>query len=351
MQQGKILTILIPSYNMEHYLPQCLDSMLADGAHDALEILVVNDGSKDGTLRIAQEYASKYPATVRIIDKENGNYGSCVNRGLSEAQGKYVKVVDADDSVDKQIFSSFVQFLTETDADLVLSDFVRVDEQGLKTKQTTFPFPTGRSLPMNEVCDTPAFLDMEMHAVTYRTQCLRELHYRQTEGISYTDQQWIFLPMSAVQRVAYFPHTIYRYLVGRTGQTMDADVKLRHLSHLAQCSLDMAVQMKQAPQIQDEDSPLRTYLTTRLRLIAKEIYITSFVNYSVEMRDNLTAYDEELHKRNREMYDYIGSPGVSSFMGFQYIAYWRKHKHCNIHILKIFSKAYMALVTLKSKLS
>lgn len=98
MNIEKLLTIIIPTYNMQEYLHRCLDSLLVRAdLMDRLEVLVVNDGSKDNSSAIAHEYEAKYSQTIRVIDKENGNYGSCVNRGLVEAQGKYIKVLDADD--------------------------------------------------------------------------------------------------------------------------------------------------------------------------------------------------------------------------------------------------------------
>ena len=82
---------------MEPYLRHCLDSLIIDKGMDELEVFVINDGSKDRSSKIAREYQDKYPNTFYVIDKVNGNYGSCINRGLKEATGKYIKVLDADD--------------------------------------------------------------------------------------------------------------------------------------------------------------------------------------------------------------------------------------------------------------
>ena len=101
----KVLTIVIPAYNMEKFLPYCLDSLLIGQGTEDVEVLVVNDGSADRTSAIAHGYEERYPEVFRVIDKENGNYGSCVNRGLKEATGKYVKILDADDSFEDGAFA------------------------------------------------------------------------------------------------------------------------------------------------------------------------------------------------------------------------------------------------------
>ena len=83
----KILTLAVPTYNMEPYLEKCVRSCMCDNKH-LLEVLIVNDGSTDGSSTIAHKLQSEYPEIVTVIDKENGNYGTCVNRAISEAQGK-----------------------------------------------------------------------------------------------------------------------------------------------------------------------------------------------------------------------------------------------------------------------
>lgn len=116
---NKILTIIIPTYNMEKYLRRCLDSLIIDEeGMKQLEVLVINDGSKDSSSQIAHEYQDKYPDTYRVIDKENGNYGSCINRGLKEATGKYVKVLDADDWYNTKGLAKHILKLTSLSDDI-----------------------------------------------------------------------------------------------------------------------------------------------------------------------------------------------------------------------------------------
>ena len=182
---SKILSIIIPTYNMEKYLAYCLDSFIVEDNRDRLEVLIVNDGSKDGSLKIAKDYELRYPELYKIIDKKNGNYGSCINAALPVASGKYVKVVDADDSVNTENLDEFITFLSKNDVDLAVSDFVLVDEDRVAFKDEVYDF--GQSLfTMKELCVKDRFKEMEMHAVTYRREILIKSGYRQTEGISYS---------------------------------------------------------------------------------------------------------------------------------------------------------------------
>ena len=93
----KLLTVVIAAYNMEKYLPRCLDSIMSEKVRDRVQVIVINDGSKDKTSEIAHRYEDKCPDYITVIDKENGNYGSCMNAGVSIATGKYFRTLDADD--------------------------------------------------------------------------------------------------------------------------------------------------------------------------------------------------------------------------------------------------------------
>lgn len=221
----KVLTIIIPTYNMEKYLDKCLSSLIITNRSllKTVEVLVVIDGAKDRSSEIAHSYESQYPQVFRVIDKENGNYGSCVNRGLAEASGKYVKILDADDWFDTNQFQKYLSKLHEIDVDLVLSNCTKVDEYGNSVGGF---YITG--IRPNVVVPFSSFyreaVGIQMHCVAYRTDMLRSIDYKQSEGISYTDQQWVTRPMSVVKNAFFIKVNLYHYLVGRTGQTMDIDV-------------------------------------------------------------------------------------------------------------------------------
>ena len=121
---NKLLTLVIPTYNMEAFLPDCLNTLIVeDELMPLLEVLIIIDGSTDQSAQIGQEFADRYPDTFRVIIKSNGNYGSCVNRGIDEAQGKYIKTIDADDKCKEGSLQLFLRQISEVDADMIISDY------------------------------------------------------------------------------------------------------------------------------------------------------------------------------------------------------------------------------------
>ena len=124
----KLLTVVVPVYKVEPYINKCLDSCLIykDGESELdeelmnlIDVLIINDGTPDKSADMSREYAKRYSAYFRQIDKENGGHGSVWNMGVQEAKGKYVKFLDSDDWF--QNFGKFVEALRHTDADLVLT--------------------------------------------------------------------------------------------------------------------------------------------------------------------------------------------------------------------------------------
>lgn len=229
----KILTIVIPTYNMQDYLRRCLDSLIVpEKQMQLLEVLVVNDGSKDNSSAIAHEYQDNYPDTFRVIDKENGNYGSCVNRGLKEASGKYIKILDADDWFDPGAFNQLIIKLQSVDVDVVLTNYDIINiSDGNKEYVGLKELEDNRKYDLDSEGVFGKINGFQMHSVAYRVKMLRDFCYMQTEGISYTDQEWIYYPMFYAKTLMYFDLCVYHYMIGREGQTMDPKVMEKSIPH------------------------------------------------------------------------------------------------------------------------
>ena len=343
--RDKILTIIIPTYNMEKYLRHCLDSLIVPNM-DKVEVLVINDGSKDSSSAIGHEYQDKYPQTFRVIDKENGNYGSCVNRGLKEATGKYVKVLDADDSFDTGNFKEYVDYLEKFDVDLVLNDFTQVTDEGKVLSKWT-----GHNLPTNSVFGFDklgATCNMMMHAVAYKTDNIRNIRggYHQTEGISYTDQEWIFLPMTTVSSIVYFDKILYKYLIGRSGQTMETSQFMKNIWMEAKSEQVMIEEYNSL----DASTANMDYLRNRLRTRADVVYV-NYIKYQNMTTFDLHDFDKWIKVNSPKLYDYCSAISLSApkiGISCPIVKLWRegKLKHDISYYLCL---AYTSLRTMAKK--
>lgn len=322
----KILTIVIPTYNMQDYLRRCLDSLIVpEEQMKQLEVLVVNDGSKDNSSAIAHEYQDKYPGTFRVIDKENGNYGSCVNRGLKEATGKYIKILDADDWFDTEALASFLNLLNNCKADVVLTDFscyysnhTETVRMYVKHKNQLLSFSEG----MNE--SSHQLINIQMHAVCYKTSCFDNLDYHQTEGISYTDQEWVLLPWVNVLSLIYIPLSLYQYNLDREGQTMASDVFERKIADQFVSINLMIDKLKEITPMVDEE---HLYFLQQKMLVRIESIYKYFITrrYSLEKCALLIEFDNHLSQSSPSLYRALNKIKLAKYYPCHYILRWREN--------------------------
>lgn len=320
---NKLLSIIIPTYNMERYLSKCLDSVTAIIVSDSVEVIVVNDGSKDNSLSIARTYQAKRPDIVRILNKENGNYGSCINAALCIATGKYVKVLDADDWFRTEGLVAFLSLLENVDADLILTDFTMVYTDGRK-KSVCLNWSIHQKYDEKLMSD-PFFLKMQMHAVTYRTALLHDMEYRQTEGISYTDQEWIFYPMRFVRTIRYFKINLYQYLLGREGQTMDVHVMQRSISHNILIVKRMLVEYASwSGEKRKEGKDI--YFNYRMLALVRNIYKLELLSINGKFNSELLKeFDEFIKKHLGDFYKSMDDCLIHNFFRYRFIRYYHQY--------------------------
>ena len=275
----KILSIIIPTYNMAALLPRCLDSLTASGVLDDLDILVVNDGSTDSSRAVAYSYAERYPQSIKVVDKKNGNYGSTINAALPLAVGEYVKVLDSDDWFDSQALAKYVAELKslEQEVDVSVTHFLMIHEGG-RTDTVKYqnygrePYTYGKVYNLDKVLGDGFIRYFLMHSLTYRTQLLRDHGYRQTEGISYTDIQWSSYPFFWAGSIVFHDLVVYRYNMDREGQTMDPAVIRKSLPQLERMTMDLMDFYRKADMSDLSEARvgfLRQYFKNRLRLLVK----------------------------------------------------------------------------------
>ncbi|MDR6406320.1 MULTISPECIES: glycosyltransferase family 2 protein [Chryseobacterium] len=130
------VSIIVPVYNVENYLAKCLDSLI-NQTHQNIEILVVNDGSKDNSEQIIQNYAQKYPEKIKPFVKENGGLSDARNFGVDRATGDYIGFVDSDDYVTPTMFEEMVNLAEKHYSKMVICNIQKVDQNGNVTQKLT----------------------------------------------------------------------------------------------------------------------------------------------------------------------------------------------------------------------
>lgn len=227
----KILSIAVPCYNSQDYMEHCVESLLKGG--EDVEILIIDDGSKDATAEIADNYAKKYPTIVKAIHQENGGHGEAVNTGMRNASGLYFKVVDSDDWVDESAYLQILDKLKELIGgsqvlDMFISNFV-YEKQGAKHKKVmryTKQLPQNEIFTWNDVKHFTKGKYLLMHSVIYRTRLLIECGLELPKHTFYVDNIFVYKPLPSVKTMYYLDVDFYRYFIGREDQSVNEKVMI-----------------------------------------------------------------------------------------------------------------------------
>ena len=232
MYKEKILTISIAAYNVSQYIRETIESCVVPEVLDDLDIIIVNDGSTDGTAGIAEEYVKRYPESFRLINKENGGYGTTVIQGMKEAKGKYFKLLDGDDWFDREGLAKLVRYLKEIDSDWVLTRVLRIKEGTNEMGKDTPSWSPyyGKTCTVADLADTNFSYNIGMWGLASKTALLREHPFVLPAHRLYTDQLFVFYQMPFVRKISFLDFPVYRYRIGRDGQSISRESRIRHYS-------------------------------------------------------------------------------------------------------------------------
>ena len=204
------VSVLVPIYNVEEFLPECLDSLVGQTLKD-IEIICINDGSKDGSLDIIKKYAAKDKRIV-IIDKKNSGYGDSMNQGLKKATGEYVGIVESDDFIDKEAFSELYHIAKKYDVEVVKANFYEYYGETKKDQVVSNMFPSeliGKVIDPRE--NKEIFYQPPcIWAAIYKNEFLKknEIDFLPTPGAAYQDAGFNF-KVWAIARKAFLIKRAY----------------------------------------------------------------------------------------------------------------------------------------------
>lgn len=302
----KYISFAIPCYNSEEYMAHAIESILVGG--EDVEILIINDGSKDGTLKIAKEFEEKYPTIVRAIDKENGGHGDAVNAGLRNATGKYFKVVDSDDWVDENSLRKILELMHgweehDMEVDMLVSNYVyeKVGAPHKKVIHYRGVLPENQIFSWKDAGHFGIAQYILMHSVIYRTDLLKLNQLELPKHTFYVDNIYVYYPLPYVKKIYYLDVNFYRYYIGREDQSVNEKVMIGRLDQqifVTKTMIDM-YQMKQIP-----NKKLRNYMTNYLAIM---MTVSSILCIRSKKEENL--------EKKKELWKYLKSR--------QYGVYWK----------------------------
>ena len=305
----KYISFAIPCYNSQDYMAHAIESILPGG--EDVEIIIVNDGSKDRTSEIAHEYMEKYPEIIQVVDKENGGHGDAVNAGLNHAQGKYIKVVDSDDWVDEESLHKILALLRNLEEekeqiDMLISNYV-YEKVGATHKKCIH---YRNVLPQDEVFrwDDIGHFHMDqyilMHSVIYRTDLLKLIQLELPKHTFYVDNIYVYYPLPHVRKIYYLDVDFYRYFIGREDQSVNEKVMISRVDQQIFVTKSM-IDMYQLNKIMSKK--LRQYMVNYLAIM---MTVSSILLIRSKTQENL--------EKKRELWRYLKKKDFKTFLKIRY---------------------------------
>ena len=320
----KLLTFAVPCYNSQDYMEHCIHTLLEGG--DEVEIILVDDGSRDNTGAIADRYAQQYPDIVRVIHQENGGHGEGVNQGLRHAQGLYYKVVDSDDWADVDALRQVVDKLREFSqmpepVDLLVCNYVyeHVEDHTQKVMRYTNVFPQGRVFTWDEIDRFRPSQYLLMHSVFYRTELLRQCGLELPKHTFYVDNIFVYQPLPYVKNMYYMDVDLYRYFIGRADQSVNESVMVTRVDQQLRVNYYM-IDAHDLHEVTAKHRKLGKYMFNYLAMMVaiSSIFLTidgspEALGKKKQLWEHLRQQDSRLYRRMR----YLAVPAFTNIPTYQ----------------------------------
>lgn len=320
------ITIIIPVYNSEKYIGRCLDSVISQSYTD-FKILVVNDGSKDNSQQIINEYKSKYPEKIISIEQENKGVAVTRNESIKKAMGKYIMFIDNDDFIDKDYIKTYISTIEKGDYDAVIGGYRRPDENGKIV----------RTLPLKE-SEWAKFMIMTPWAKIFKKQYLIDNDIEFLKNNIGEDIYFNLKAMLLSKKIKVIEYIGYNWLFNTTSvsNTKQKNIQKLQVYELLNSCYDM---LKEEKLLDKNYEILKTHFTRYIIWLLS--FSTKGLSYEIISKeyDNLFKWLEERfpdYKKNK-MISYTKPYGEVFNIRFLVKSFMIAH---NLHLGKILTYVY-----------
>lgn len=229
-ETDRILTVIVPAYNMGWCLEKNLNTYLDKSVCDRISVIVLDNSSSDGTLAIAKGFEREYPDIFTVVTKENRGYGSSVNLGIKMTKTKYFRVVDADDCICPSALSRLLDVLSDSDADVIQTPYSLFDIQSGKTAEVQLSgCDFGTVKDISAVSTQSPF--PSIHTTTLKTALAKENSISLLENAYYVDEELSLYPFFYAKSIIALDGCVYRYSVNNASQSVSIENKVKNREH------------------------------------------------------------------------------------------------------------------------
>ncbi len=342
-ENKKILSIIIPTYNAEKFLnkglstyvitknPQKENTDIIKAANegrlgeieadmemmDKLEVLIVNDGTKDNSIEVAQKFVDRFPNTYKIVNKPNGGHGSAINKGVENATGKYFKCVDADDWVYTDALARTIILLENENFDALIQSFITYDiSKDLWEPRDIHCEDSDRLYNLKEIVDMWEAVDygMSFHGVTYNTAFYKSINYKLIEGVFYEDQEYATIPLSYAKTIRLLDDELYVYRLGDVNQSVSTQSQLSRLPHFEAVLFKMLEHEKNLDKLPEGG---RELWTRKISMFLGSLFHILFIKNPDKKGQR--KYAKELMHKIKEKSPYIYDQIKNKYRGFAFL--------------------------------
>lgn len=324
---SKLLSVSVAAYNVATTLREAIDPFLQSGVLELLDIMIVDDGSKDDTAKIAEEYQKRYPDSIRLIKKENGGWGSTVNCGIQNAKGKYFKQLDGDDYYSPDNMKRYTEILAESDSDIVITPYITYDSETgntITTENCNPGCPINTTLSLSEIKSFNPF----MHSFAIKAELLQKGNVKVTEHCFYTDSEYVLKACNQAHTVMFLDFPIYYYRRAALGQSMSLDGFEKHYMEqykVIENSLDYMKENVNRPEIQG------IFDNLLFGTCFWQYLIMLYIRPTKKHKKDLISYDKMLKQKAPKYYKDIRFEELEllrkfHFIGYSYLAKRKKRK-------------------------
>lgn len=314
----KYITFTVPCYNSQDYMKRCIDSLIPGG--EDVEIIIVDDGSTDGTGEIADQYEALYPDIVRAVHQKNGGHGAGVNKGLALAAGIYFKVVDSDDWLDTQAYQKLLGKVREcceaedkqSMPDLFICNYVydHLDEGTSRSMKYGNVFPEETVSTWNEMGHFSPSQYLIMHALVFRTKVLRRSGVHLPEHTFYVDNLFVYQPLPYVKALYYMNIDLYHYYLGREDQSVNEKILMKRIDQQIKVT-KLVSECVDLQKVEKEYPRLAAYMKRNISIMMAISSIHLLLINSAGAMQKRKRLWEEIKMKNRSLYYYLKYRTVS----------------------------------------